>query len=340
MASRSGKTQFVLVAAALVLVAGVCTGLVAYYASARQTPSGLPELRYVPPDATALAYADLRGIMDSDLRRQLAERLPERDAQDRLREELGIDVEQDIDHVVAGFVGSAPSSEGAFVLLRGRFDRSRIEAAALDHGAVAETFAGTRVLLTPGSGWMSGSAGDADTDADRRGALAFLEDDLLAIGDEPGVRRALETRTTGDDVTGNDVLMQIVASLDGQHDAWVAGRFDAMAVSDLPPTFAQLALVEWYSIAASVDRTVAGELRAEARDDESATELRNAVQGAVSAARLMAGDDERLTRLLGSVQVAGVGRTVTLAFSVPPEFLEALGGLAGPALGDRVPGLR
>jgi len=348
MSSRRAKTRFALLGGGLVILAGGFTGLVAYYATGGQAAEGPAELRYVPSSATAVAFADVRGIMDSEVRKQLSERLPSREAQDSLRDELGIDVEQDIDRIVAGFVGNTPSADGAVVLLRGRFDRDRVEAAAIAHGAVVESYSSARLLLSPDGGWMTPdtglSSGDDDGaaalpegagDRSSEGGLVFLEDGLLAVGGAAALRGALDAQASGQNVTTNVELMQLVSSLEGRHDAWVAGRLDALSAPELPSAVqAQLALVQSYALGATVDRTVSGEIRAEARSDEAAGELRDSVQGAVAAARLMAGGDERLVGLLGSLQVAGSGRTVSLAFAIPPEFFEALGGLAIPAPGE------
>ena len=73
------RTRYFLAASAAVLAAGLGTGLVAYYTGGFQPVSASPvsnELRYVPADATVVAYADVRAIMDSDLRARLKDSLP------------------------------------------------------------------------------------------------------------------------------------------------------------------------------------------------------------------------------------------------------------------------
>ena len=65
------QTRYFLAGSAAVLAAGLGTGLVAFYSGGFETVSASPvenELRYVPADATLVAYADVRQIMDSDLR--------------------------------------------------------------------------------------------------------------------------------------------------------------------------------------------------------------------------------------------------------------------------------
>ena len=61
---------------AAILVAGLGTGLVAYYGggfpSLSASRSGPSELSYVPADAAVVAFANVRQVMDSDLRQRLS----------------------------------------------------------------------------------------------------------------------------------------------------------------------------------------------------------------------------------------------------------------------------
>ena len=55
------RTRIFFAGSAAILVAGLCTGLVAYYTGGFQTVSASPisgEMRYVPADASLVAYAD------------------------------------------------------------------------------------------------------------------------------------------------------------------------------------------------------------------------------------------------------------------------------------------
>ena len=68
------RTRYFMAGSTAVLAAGLCTGLVAYYVGGFQPVSAAPvanELRYVPADSAVVAFADVRSIMDSDLRQRL-----------------------------------------------------------------------------------------------------------------------------------------------------------------------------------------------------------------------------------------------------------------------------
>src|SRR6185436_1561274 len=99
------RTRYFLAASGAVLAAGLGTGLVAYYSGGFQPVSASAvsnELRYVPADASVVAYADVRAIMDSDLRARLKESMPMHEqGQQEFQAQTGIDIEKDIDYVVA-----------------------------------------------------------------------------------------------------------------------------------------------------------------------------------------------------------------------------------------------
>src|SRR3954469_24968253 len=99
------KTRYFMAGSAAVLAAGLGTGLVAYYTGGFQPVSASAvanELHYVPADAMLVAYADVRAIMDSDLRARLKDALPTHEkGQQEFQEQTGIDIERDIDYVVA-----------------------------------------------------------------------------------------------------------------------------------------------------------------------------------------------------------------------------------------------
>src|SRR5260221_13452934 len=107
-------TRYFVIASLLVLVIGLGAGLVAYNSSypisALMRRGGPEELQYVPRDATVLAYADVRDVMSSQLRQKVHQSVPmSENGQKEFENETGINIETDIDHVVA-FV--APNAAG------------------------------------------------------------------------------------------------------------------------------------------------------------------------------------------------------------------------------------
>jgi hypothetical protein len=69
------RTRYFMGGSAAILVAGLGTGLVAYYGggfpSLSASRSGPSELSYVPAEAAVVAFANVREVMDSQLRQRL-----------------------------------------------------------------------------------------------------------------------------------------------------------------------------------------------------------------------------------------------------------------------------
>lgn len=331
----SKRTRYFLVGSALVLIVGLGTGLWAYYNGSlplRSSSTGPSELAYVPADATAVAFANVQDIMSSQFRQKLRQLLPSGEEKDKLAAELGIDLERDIDTVVAGFVGVEPTADGAIVLVRGRFSADAIEAKAVAHGARVEQYKGKKLVLSPEHHPPAIHRDGAKPD-EFSGGVAFLEPGLVALGESGSLKRAIDTAASRDSVTKNAQLMKFVSEVPGGSNAWVVGRFDALAKTageSLPEQArAQLSAVQWFAVSARVNGGVSGVVRAEARDEESAKNLRDAANGLLALGKMMSGKDTKLDAIINSLQLQGVDKTVTLSFTLPPEILDIINGAAG-----------
>src|SRR5215469_5390267 len=109
------RTRWFLIGSALIVVVGLCTGLVAYYNGGLPGLSGPgpAELGYVPESATVVAFANVGEIMKSDVHKRLQSMIPSGQGRDELQSEIGVDIQRDIDTVVAGFGTDADQSQAA-----------------------------------------------------------------------------------------------------------------------------------------------------------------------------------------------------------------------------------
>jgi hypothetical protein len=312
----TARSRYVVIASILVLIVGIATALVAYYVG---VPGGgsrgnrLAELRYLPRDASVVAYADVRQVMTSELHAKLRQAMPAQENGPRDFEKLtGINIQTDIDRVVACLsAGRDGATEGdSLVVARGRFDEDKIEALMRDHGARIEVHAGKRLIV-------------ADQPHNRV-AVAFLEPGLVAVGGVPMVQGAVDRHMGGDNVTDNVELMDRVRSLDGS--AWAVGRFDALGSrARLPPNLAsQLPAITWFSASARVDGGLSAVVRADTRDDEAANGLRETVRGLLTFAKLQGVSQPPLQAIVESLQLGGTGKTVMLTVSVPRDVFDAI----------------
>jgi len=331
------KTRYFMLTSFAVLVAGLCAGVVAYYGG---LPAGLlarqpgpEELAYVPADAAVVAFADVQQVMSSELRKRLTQVMPpgEQKGREELKEQTGIDLERDIDHVVACMIPRQAEGEGSdsgFVAFRGRFDSARLEALAREHGATVEDYKGKRIVrIQPGKhGDGEEQAGKAPTTM----MLAFAEPGLVMFGDERAIHGAIDARAAGRDVRGNADMMRLVRDLEGTNNAWAVGRFDVLASrAKLPEgVSAQIPPIRWFAAAGKVNGGMTGLVRVEARDPQAAQNLRDVLNGLLALGRMQAGSRPELQTALQSITLSGTGSTVELSFTLPAELVDLLGAAA------------
>jgi hypothetical protein len=320
------RTRYFLFGSVAILLVGLCTGLVAYYTGLPMGAFGRPdapnELAYVPANASLVAYCDVQDVMRSELRQKLHKSMPGReDGQAEFERQTGINLEHDIDHIIA-FMTPVESDRRytGMVLASGRFDVVKLEALAREHGGEVEEYKGKRIISRrPDEG-----AGPGMT-------VAFMAPGLVAVGDTDSVKRAIDN-TAGSNILSNKEMMDLVGDLDAS-DAWAVGRFDALlSHANLPQGVAsQIPPIRWFSASGQIDGGVNGFVRAEARDEQSGKNLRDVVNGFLALARLQAGQKPELQTLVNSLQVTGSGKSVAISFSIPAEMIDAMGAAAGAA---------
>ena len=312
------RTRRFLIGSTVIMVAGLGVGLLAYYGGGSAAPAqGQGELAYVPADAAAVGYVSVREIMDSEFRQRIQQVLPTGEEREEIESQLGIDFERDIDSIVAGFSANERPETGAVLLVRGRINQGQIEGMALQHGAVVEEYNGKRMLVA-----------HEGTDSEFEGGVAFLEGDLVGLGELSALKAAVDAAATGASVTGNADLMRFVTSMDPLADAWIVGSFEALSdyVPDDLPT--QIPPIEWVAASATVNGGMSTTIRAETRDIEAGQQLRDAVRGLIALAQLATGEDARLDTIVRSIQVGGVEKDVSVSFTVPAEIFDIINGVS------------
>src|SRR5215813_1102721 len=144
------RTRVFLFSAAGVLVVALATGLVAW-ATRVSAASVTDELAYVPATALMVAYADVRGLMNSPFHeriRQLQRTSPAAGSDD-LEARTGIRFDTDIDCVLVASTGvdaSQAPAEGSLLIARGRFDAARIEGVMRSRGGQVDQYRGKRIV--------------------------------------------------------------------------------------------------------------------------------------------------------------------------------------------------
>lgn len=320
----TAKTRYFVLTAFAILIGGLTTGLVASYMGglpvALTRGAGPDDLAFVPPDAVAVAYADVQQVMASDALQRLrrlheAESANNPDASTErhdFEEKTGVNVERDIDAVVAAMMpGAAAGDHRPLVLARGRFDQVRIEGLAREHGGEVSDYQGVRVVA---------HHGDHDTMA-----VGFLAPGVVAVGSLEGVQAAVQAKQSGRNVLSNTEMMRLVSELDNAN-AWAVGRFDAVAnTAGLPGELQQrVPTLSWFSAAGNLNGGVSGTFKAEAKDEEAAKNLRDMLRGVMAMVKMQADNKPELRALADSLQLGGEGKTVAVGFSLPTQLFDVI----------------
>jgi hypothetical protein len=326
------RTRYFVMGSVGFLALGLTVGLTAYYGGIRgfAQPAGPGELSYIPSDAAVVAYANVRELMASQFRQQVKglEPAAHQEGQQELKDALGIDVERDIDYVVACVLASPTTSgtdaKNGYVLAHGTFDQARIEAFIRDKGGVEQEYNGRKLFVHPADA-VAGSTGATSHEM----ALTFMDRNLVALGTPAALHKVIDVRAgTAPSVVTNGDLMKMIGNVESGN-AWVVGRFDVLSNQAHLPSDVQrqLPALTWFSATGHVNGGLSGTVAAEARDGDSAKNLRQVVAGFIALARLQANSKPELNALVQSITLNNdTGNTVSVSFAVPAAALDALKG--------------
>ena len=301
------RTRYFIAVASLIMVAVLGTGVVAYFNGSLPLAAfrtGSDDLSYVPSDSSVVGYANVRDIMSSEFRQKLREAVPTGEARDEFLTATGIDIERDVSSVIVATSASTNAipngPDNALALVRGVFSQAQIEASATQHGATVGDYKGKRLIT------MKNDNGTTTM------SVAFLEPALLAVGGDAFVRRAIDAKA-GDNITANTAMMKLINDLDGNNNAWAVGRVDDLQkVAGLPDAIkAQIPAVQWFAVTGHVNGGLSGTIRAEARDDKAAENLRAVVNGGLALARMQMGKDAKLDAIINSLRMSGTTSSYT-----------------------------
>ena len=339
------RTRYFVIVSLLVVGVGLGTGLMAYYVgfptSAFLVTGGPEELRYLPSTSTVVAYADVREVMASELRQRLRESFAtsaQENGQREFQELTGINIETDIDRVVASLETSGSPTTNRMgtgvVLARGRFDEVKIEGLMREHGAHMDVYKGKRLITaetpkppTPPDSQSQIPAVPPIPQTPPTFSLTFVETGLVAVGTTALVQHVVDLHTGGGaSAVTNEGLMERVKAIGTGSNVWAVGRFDVLrAQANLPEAVAErLPPITWFAVSGRINGGIEALLSAEARDEVSANNLRDVVRGFLALAKLQTSAKPEYQRFVDSLQLSGTGKTVALSVDVPAQVFDAL----------------
>ena len=289
--------------------------------------AGPEELQYVPADAAVVAYANVRDVMNSQFRQRFKDLEPSENDKNQFEEKTGLNLEQDVDSVVAAVMpkdGMANNPAGSFLILaRARYQASRLEALAIEHGAEVTEYQGKRLITHHDSDstrsdttttWRSASS--------KRTSSAFGSID---IGEGRDRRARLEPQhrleQRHDEARERDRQRQRVGGRQVRRDREQGRHPELRLPRRCRASRGSRRRVT--STAASAARS-----RPKRRTRQRRKNLRDVMGGFLAMAKMQAGNKPGMQQLADSLVISGEGNTVALAFSIPTEVLDVLEGLA------------
>jgi hypothetical protein len=325
----SNKTRYFMAISGAILAVGLGTGLVASYmglpVSVFSSAAGPDELQYVPADAAVVAYANVRDVMNSELRKRFKAVEPSAEHKNEFEEKTGLNFEEHVDSVVAAVMpkdGMANHPAGAFLILaRAQYNAERLQTLAVEHGAEVTQYQGKTLITHQDK--------DTNDPTPDNMAFGFVEADLVAFGTVDAVKASIDARASNRNVVSNNEMMKLVNEINNAN-AWAVGRFDAIADKAGLPAEIRNAMpaISWFSAAGHINGGVSGTFKAEAKDEATAKNLRDIMGGFLAMAKMQAQNKPGMQQLADSLVISGDGNSVALAFDIPAEVLDVLEGLA------------
>jgi hypothetical protein len=158
--------------------------------------------------------------------------------------------------------------------------------------------------------------------------MAFVEPGLLLFGEEGAIKASVGRKAgiAGRDLTSNTELMARIQKLDHGANAWAVGRFDALAGKARLPeeVSAQMPPLTWFEATGHVNGGIRGAFRVETKDEVSAKNLRDMINGLMALGRMQGQNKPEVNTLMQSIVLGGQGNWVELSFTVPSELIDAL----------------
>jgi hypothetical protein len=331
------RTRYFLMGSVGFLAVTLAVGLTAYYGGVPGfAEPGVPEeLTFVPSDAAVVAYADVKGLMASQFRQQMKslEPVERQEGRDEIKSAVGIDIEQDIDYVVACMLaapvaGTEPPN--GYILARGRFDQPRIEAFIREKGGIEQDYRGKKMFVHPPEAPVEGTPVQAHPEV----GITFISSNVVALGSTAALKKVVDIQfAQASTVLTNTEVMKMIGTVEPGNNAWVVGRFDVLSKQAHLPTevSGKLPQVTWFSAGGHVNGGVNGTVSLTARDEEAAKNLQAVLGGFIALANMQAASRPELQAIMKTVALSSNDNTVSLSFSLPSTVIDALKTVRGIA---------
>ncbi len=314
--NSSRWTRAMGILAAVVVLAGVATGAIAYFAGAGagfQSGTVSPLFDFVPEGASLIGYVDLRLVASSPLAESWSEGMRDRTPLDEIEESTGIDLLNDVDSLTLAVGAGSAKPERWGIAVAGDFDRDRLIEKISTRESAVETsrYAGSDLYLI-----RSGTEATA---------VAQPDDSTLLVGEPAYVREMLDAGA------GKKAFAK------GNLESWGYGDFagETFWLAGAPPDFVKGFVdrggenpsLRSFAVTGRLETDLILRARGRAADPKTAKELADVVRGLVALGRLRQ-DSSRESAILGemaqSVSVELADEAIDVSLLVPYDSIRQL----------------
>ncbi len=167
-------------------------------------------LNLLMPDASMLFGANVERILESPIGKEIGTQIQGAPQLQQILKPTGFDPTHDLKEILVASTGKGRNPP-VLVLVRGSFDAAKFRSFAVSSGAQPRDYEGVQILSNLNETY---------------GAIAFLDDTLVAAGDLVQVRAAIHRRTQHTALAPE--LSSQIATLSDRYDVW--------GIADVPMT--------------------------------------------------------------------------------------------------------
>jgi len=320
------RSRLVVLASMIVVGVGMVGALGAFVMDpARAAVGPLPaEGLSLPSDTRVVMGIDVQRFVASPFYKKYGgQQSPGRPAAFKeLEEKTGVNPERDLDRVIVATRGTSAASKDGLVLVTGRFDRYKLSRAIETQPKQQVTwkdYHGTAVYL-----YGEGQKGTP-------GAVAFIEDDTLALGTQSAVESLIDSRLQNSrPLETNAPLLKMLATVPAGATFWMVGDQTALAHMPTsmpgpgaPNTSISLPSLQNVMVVGELDPVVSVQITGETADAAAAQNLADVVRGFVALANMQAQKPE-LKQLAAGLTVTTETTKVHVNARIPYELLDSL----------------
>jgi hypothetical protein len=290
----------------------------------------------VPSDTKVVFSIGVQDARDSEFGQFILRNLQVNDPHmQQFMTQTGFDPRRDLQAMVValGSTGGGASNNSSFaVLARGSFDMSKITALAQQHGSKVQRVADVDVYL-PGDG-----------KGPSQHAFAFLDPDVVGIGDLNSLRQMIANRETPSQLDPN--LQSLVEKASAGQEIWFASTGGVPHPTDMPQGgegHQQQVMQALQGIVRScggikLGNVVQFSFDAITRSDKDAMSLGDVIRFLAAAAQMQRDQNAQQAQILGpaldNLNLSTSGNEVHVTTAVPENLLERMGPVMGAISGQ------